>query len=211
MNGKLALLVVMTLIWTVMAFSFSGGSLNERTAAEPRGGSPTPTPSPGISGIIRYDLGTFAPFPISGVTVTCQGAQGSVTATTLANGEYWLDTSTIGPGPYTVTPSKTGGANGITSFDAGYAARLAMFPFGIPANLYGAADVSGNGGLTSFDAALIARYAAGLSDSGLTGMWRFVPVSRTYQTIDTHISGQDIQATLRGELTGNWVDRPPSP
>ena len=214
MNGKLALVVILTFVSVSIALSFSGGWQNEYIASAPLGGSPTPTPSPGLSGTISYDnaTGPPLPLPISGVTITCQGAQASVTAINFPNGDYWLDTSAIGPGPYIVTLSKTGGANGITAFDAARVAQFGRFPWDpgpMPTNLFIAANVTGTGQLSSFDSAAIAKYAVGLPNTSLTGTWAFVPASRTYESIDTHISGQDFAAILRGEVTGDWVNTLP--
>src|SRR5204862_8003899 len=101
-----------------------------------------------------------------------------------AAGNY--DLVGFGSGGYTVSPSKTGGANSsINSFDA---AKVAQHVAGVGtllnANQQAAADVSANGNISSFDAAEIAAFVAGApSGSGATGNWRFSPASRTYASV----------------------------
>jgi hypothetical protein len=133
-----------------------------------------------------------------------------VTDTTGALGTYSL--SGFGAGPYTITPTKSGGVNGsISAFDSG---RIAQY---VTANILDltfaqkfVADVTGDGSISSFDAALIARYVAGLSSlTGSTGNWVFDPASNFHASVTTDIMGEDYSALLMGDVTGNWGD--PSP
>ncbi|MBK8467293.1 MAG: hypothetical protein IPL32_15860 [Chloracidobacterium sp.] len=164
---------------------------------------------PGISGTITYGnaIGTPAPRFVSNVTITGAGSPTviSTTAAPGANaGQYAL--SGFGAGSYTITPTKTGGANGITSFDA---ARIAQHVAGInvlTGTQFTVADVSGNGTLSSFDAGQVARYVAGVSGSGLTASWIFSPPNRIYSDVTTSITGQDYSALLMGEVSGNWTN-----
>jgi hypothetical protein len=118
----------------------------------------------------------------------------------------------MGAGPYTVTPSKSGGDNGaVSGFDA---AKIAQFVVGnatLNSTQQTVADVSGTGGITSFDAALIARYTVLLPGSGSSGTWRFAPASRSYPNVNTNISNEDYSALLMGDVTGNWNDPTPEP
>jgi len=112
----------------------------------------------------------------------------------------------FGAGSYTITPTKTGGANGISSFDA---ARIAQHAVGISvlnATQLVVADVSNNGTVSSFDAAQIARYVAGSPPFGVTGTWRFVPVNKVYSSITGDLTGEDYSAFLMGEVSGNWTN-----
>ena len=139
------------------------------------------------------------------MTITGAGSPNVVTTTAApgANaGQYAL--SGFGAGSYTITPTKTGGVNSITSFDA---ARIAQHVAGInilTGTQLTVADVSGNGTLSSFDAGQVARFVAGVSGSGLTASWIFSPPNRIYSDITTSITGQDYSALLMGEVSGNW-------
>ncbi len=162
------------------------------------------TPSATISGTVTYGNAIGAPSQrfVSNVAVSGTGPSNLSTSTVFPGGDYSLSGFLLGT--YIVSPTKTGGINGITSFDA---ARVAQHVAGI-SNLTGTqftvANASGNGGVTSFDAALIARYAASLPDSGLTARWVFQPVNRIYSDITTNITAQDYSALLMGEVSGNW-------
>lgn len=169
--------------------------------------------APQITGIVTYGNAIGSPNPrfVSNVTITGAGSP-TVMATTTAPGptagQYTL--TGFGAGSYTVTPTKTGGVNGITSFDA---AKIAQHVAGISSltgNQLIVADVSGNGVISSFDAAMIAKFVAGppygSPGVGATGTWRFIPVNRSYATVTTNISGEDYIALLMGEVSGNWTN-----
>ncbi|HEV7646048.1 MAG TPA: cohesin domain-containing protein [Pyrinomonadaceae bacterium] len=167
-----------------------------------------------ITGRITYGNPVVGPNP-RGVPGTTLSAAGSVNVSTVSQaipviGNYTL--SGMGSGPYTVTPSKTGGDNGaVSGFDA---AKIAGFVVGnIPLNAtqQTVADVSGTGGITSFDAALIARYTVALPGSGTSGNWIFILASRSYPNVNANQTGQDYSALLMGDVTGNWNDPIPEP
>jgi hypothetical protein len=134
-------------------------------------------------------------------------AIGSVNVSTTSdfpNGNYVL--TGFGSGSYTVTPTKTGGVNGITSFDA---ARIAQHVAGVAiltGNQFLVADVSDNCQLSSFDAAQLARYVIGSAPFGSTGTWKFVPVNRSYASVTGNAAGEDFVALLMGDVTGNWTN-----
>lgn len=116
----------------------------------------------------------------------------------------------FGTGSYTVTPSKTGGINGLTSFDA---AKVAQHVAGVnPLNgtQLVVADVSANGSVSSLDAGMIAKFVAGppyvAPGIGTTATWKFNPVSRTYSTVSGSVTGEDYTAFLMGDVSGNWTD-----
>lgn len=162
-----------------------------------------------ISGTVTYGnaIPTATRF-VSNATITGTGSP-SISTTTGAPGpsagQYAL--SGFGPGAYAVSPSKTGGVNGsITSFDA---ARIAQHVAGtsiLTGNQLLVADVSNNGSISSFDAAQIANFVVSGSNSGITGTWKFVPVSRSYASVGSSISGEDYTALLMGEVSGNWTN-----
>ncbi|MBK8465040.1 MAG: InlB B-repeat-containing protein [Chloracidobacterium sp.] len=163
-------------------------------------------PTPAIGGTVTYGNAIGAPTPrfVSNVLLSGAGSVPVSTLTNFPNGTYSL--SGFGSGAYTVTPSKTGGVNGISSFDA---ARIAQHAAGVnplTGNQLVVADVSGNGTISSFDAGQVARYAAGVSGFGSTGNWIFTPANRNYASITGNISGEDFIALLMGEVSGNWTN-----
>jgi hypothetical protein len=68
------------------------------------------------------------------------------------------------------------------------------------------ADVSGNGDISSFDAGEIAHYVVSSPPVGTTGTWKFNPVSRTYASVTSNVSGEDYSALLMGEVSGDWTN-----
>jgi len=163
-----------------------------------------------LSGTITYsDSAAFTSKPAPGVTRTTAGTP-SATTTTNDLGIYTL--SNLGSGPYTVTPSKTGDINGISSFDASLAAQFAAGLITLTPHQRIAADASGNGTISSFDASLIAQTAAGIANSGSAGTWKFVPGNLNLQTLSGNLTGQNFAAILVGDVSGNWtppVNSPP--
>jgi uncharacterized protein (TIGR03437 family) len=155
-----------------------------------------------IAGAVSYCASSPVK-PVPGVTITAAGApQGS--ATTDNSGNYQLPN--LGAGPYTLTPAKTGDANGITSFDAAQIAQHVVQIITLNACQQAAADTSGNGQITSFDAAFIAQYVVGITNpDNKTGTWKFLPPSRAYASLNGSQTAQNFDAVLMGELTGNWM------
>jgi len=161
---------------------------------------------PEITGTITYGNATGSPTPlfVSGVVLSGTGSP-NVAATTSTNGTYIL--GGFGSSSYTVTPSKTGDANGISSFDAGLIARHAAGITPLKGNQLIVADVSGNGTISSFDAGQIARYTAGLNGFGTSGNWVFMPANRFYPSVTSTLTGEDFIALLMGDVSGNWTDQ----
>ena len=159
-----------------------------------------------ITGTVNY--GNALPAGLRPVPNTTLSAAGSINVTTATGSAGTYSLSGMGSGAYTVTPSKSGGFDPVTIITSNDAARIAQHSVGIvtlDANQMIAADVSGTGGVTSFDAALIARFTVGLPGAGSTGTWKFVPTSRSYSDVTTDHAGDDYQAYLMGDVTGNWV------
>jgi hypothetical protein len=167
--------------------------------------APTPTPSPAsITGTITYGNAVGSPNPrfIPNVLISGTGSVNVSTISDSSNGAYGL--TGFGAGSYTVTPSKTDGQNGITSFDAARIAQHAAGMNTLTGNQLRVADTSGNGGVTSFDAAQVARYAVASPPYGRAGTWIFAPASRNYSSIAGNVTGEDYAALLMGEVSGNW-------
>ena len=164
----------------------------------------TPTVPAVISGTVTYGNAIGAPSPrfVSNVLISGAGSPNVSTTTAFPDGTYSL--AGFGTGSYTVTPTKTTGQNGITSFDAG---RIALHVSGgtlLTGDPLLVADVSGNGSVSSFDAGNIANYVVSGTPIGLSGTWRFTPVNRTYPSVSGSVTGQDFVALLMGEVSGNW-------
>jgi hypothetical protein len=175
------------------------------------------TASGTISGAVTY-LNSAISRPVPGVVLTASGVVVQ-TDTTDAGGLY--DLSGLGNSAYTVTPSKSGDVLGaISGLDASRIAQHVVglvtpaTPFTPGGGAFQSADVSGNGTITSLDASLVARYVVNLS-SGNTGLWRFVPTSRSYTLaqVQSGMSGQNYTAILMGDVTGNWngIENPTRP
>jgi len=175
------------------------------TATDTPTNTPTPGGSPAISGTVTYGNSIGAPATRFVPNVALNGAGSSpVSGLSDSLGAYSL--TGFGPGSYTVTPSKSGGLNGaISSFDAARVSQFVSASTTLNPNQQIVADVSGNGSISSFDAALIASFAAA-NPGGSSGTWRFVPVSRTYASVASNITGEDYSALLMGEVTGNWLN-----
>jgi hypothetical protein len=125
-------------------------------------------------------------------------------------GKYSLS-GLIWNGNYTVTPSKDGNINGISPFDATmilrHIAANGSGPNALDANQRIAADTSGDGNITPFDATLILRYLASggaNANTGQIGNWKFDPVSRPYQPLNSSMFDQNYTAILVGEVNGDW-------
>lgn len=164
---------------------------------------------PVVNGTVTYGNAIGAPTPrfVSNVTITAAGSPTLMTTTAAPGataGQYSL--TGFGAGAYTITPTKTGGVNGITSFDAGKIAQHVAGTNVLTGNPLIVADVSNNGSVTSFDAAQIARYVASSPPFGVTGTWKFLPVNRSYSSITGDLAGQDFAALLMGEVSGNWTN-----
>ncbi len=168
--------------------------------------TPTSGPTPSISGTITYGNAISLPNPrfVSGVLLSAVGSPNVSALSDFPGGSYLL--TGFGAGSYTVTPTKTDGQNGITSFDAAKIAQHVAGVATLTGNQFLVADVSDNGQLSSFDAALLARYVIGTKPFGSTGTWRFIPVNRSYATVNGSVVGEDFVALLMGEVSGNWTN-----
>jgi hypothetical protein len=176
--------------------------------------APTPTatatvvPPVAISGTVSYGTAPIgqARF-VPGVLLTAAGVVPLSTSTD-SFGAYLLNG--LGVGPYTVTPSKFGDVNGsISGLDAARVAQHVAGLINLTANQQIAGDATNNGSLSGLDAARIAQFAAGLTNPGIAGQWKFVPSSNIYASVPSSLSGQNFEAILVGDVTGNWVPAAP--
>jgi Tol biopolymer transport system component len=169
------------------------------------GGQAGPAPTGSISGTVTY--GTVPTGQSSrlvpGVTLTAAGSV-AANATTNAAGAYSL--TGLGAGPYTMTPAKSGDVNAsISGLDAARVAQHVAGLITLSPNQQVAGDATNNGSLSGLDAARIAQFAAGLTNPGIAGQWKFQPASRTYQSVTGPLNGENYEAILVGEVTGNWT------
>jgi pimeloyl-ACP methyl ester carboxylesterase len=158
-----------------------------------------------ISGTVGYGTTPTgqAPKLVPGVVLTASGIA-PVNATTNPAGAYVL--SGLGAGAYTVTPTKLADVNGsISGLDA---ARVAQHVAGLTVltpSQQVAGDATNNGGLSGLDAARIAQTAAGITNNGIAGQWKFLPASRSYASVPNSLTGENYEAILVGDVTGNWT------
>ncbi|MDQ4121472.1 MAG: hypothetical protein M3209_08510 [Acidobacteriota bacterium] len=161
-----------------------------------------------VGGSVVY--GTNPAKYVPNVLLTLSGDH-SRTVLTNSAGTYSLPNLLAG-GQYTVTPSKTGNASGITAFDATMVLRhVAANGQGASAlspNQLLAADTDGVGGVTAFDATLILRYVAANgtnANAGQTGNWKFSPASRVYSPLLNSPANENYTGILIGEVDGDWI------
>ncbi|MDM7921561.1 MAG: cohesin domain-containing protein, partial [Pyrinomonadaceae bacterium] len=194
-------------IGTTSAMNFSGFIFNNGVPCVNTSNGLVTVISSAVSGQVDY-VNSPTPKVVPGTTLTGIGVSGpTVNAVTDAAGQYSL--SGFGAGAYTVTPSKAGDVNGITSFDAGQVARHTVGLITLNSNQLLAADVSQDGTINSFDAGNIARFIVGNPSHASTGSWRFVPASRNYSSVETAQANQNYGGILLGDVDGSWT--PPSP
>ncbi|MEP7338233.1 MAG: kelch repeat-containing protein [Acidobacteriota bacterium] len=157
----------------------------------------------GIAGAVRLSYGA-SPQPVPGVNLALGGAA-SQNATSNAAGAFSF--GDLSGGNYGITPSKTGDIRGISNSDA---SRVATYVLNGTAGLSEAqriaADANGNGTISNFDASMIAGYVLNGSSPGtVIGMWRFLPASLSFNPLADSVSGQNFEAVLIGDATGNWT------
>jgi hypothetical protein len=152
-----------------------------------------------IAGTVGYCVASAKKVP--GVVVAASSSQSS---TTDGVGFYILNE--MSGGAVTVSPTKSGDVNGISSFDASLAAQRAAGIISFTSCQESAADASNNGVVSSFDASLIAQYAAGINNAeSRAGTWKFLPSNRSYPSVTGNLTGENYDAVLVGEISGNWA------
>jgi Tol biopolymer transport system component len=163
-----------------------------------------------ILGAVKYGITpeNQTPKSVSGVLFSATGTT-SNSASSDSAGAYLLGNMVSG-GQYTITPSKTGNANGITAFDATLVLRCvaAGNNCALTNNQRKAANTDGDNNVTAFDATQILRYVAANgqnANTGQVGTWKFVDPSKTYNQLSASLSGQDYTAFLIGEVDGDWI------
>ncbi len=169
----------------------------------------------GVNGFAVSGTVSYATTPVnqptkfvSDVNLTASGT-GQMSTTTNSSGVYQL-TGLAANGNYTVTPFKVGNVNGISAFDATLVLRCvaAGNNCALTTNQRVAADTSNDNTVTAFDATQILRFVAANGanpNTGQTGSWKFLPGSRTYNSVSSSFSNENYQAILVGEVNGDWT------
>ncbi|MDZ7290423.1 MAG: lamin tail domain-containing protein [candidate division KSB1 bacterium] len=155
-----------------------------------------------ITGTVRYAQSTG--IPVGNTEVTLDGGSFDK-LTTAADGIYRF-LGVLGGNTYIVTPSKTGGiGSAINSADL---TLLRKHFSGQPLNNWQSllADVNQNQIVDPEDSTLLKHFIGGQVQLGVgyTGQWRFDPVCKTYQSLNSNQS-QDFVALLLGDIDGNWI------
>jgi CSLREA domain-containing protein len=169
-----------------------------------------------ISGTVSYGIIQVnqTQKKVPDVLLSVTGAP-TVSDTTDSMGFYQLDGLTAG-GNYTVTPTKTTDANGISPSDATlilrHVAANGAGPNALSPDQQIAADTNGDGNITPFDATLILRYVVAMgptANTGQVGTWKFVPPSTNYNPLSSSQSNQNYTAYLIGDVNGDWAPSSP--
>jgi hypothetical protein len=192
------------------------------TYAQNQCAGPCPCAPASIAGTIRYYANGE---PVAGVTVM----DGNPAATDAA-GDYTL--TGFPAGTLRIEPFKQGGRNqGISSLDAARVRQDAVGMLSLTERQRLACDVTGDGTISSLDAARIRQLLVGiiaqLPIAVLCGSeWAFVPMPQQaggqtaapmvgggactpgaiqFASPSGTITGQDFEAVLFGDCTGNWL------
>jgi uncharacterized protein YdeI (BOF family) len=157
-----------------------------------------------ISGSVIYGITSpnQTPSIISGVSLNASGAS-FLSAVSDASGAYQLLGLTPS-GDYTVTQSKTGEVNGINSLDATRIQQHRVGLITLTPNQLAAADTDGSGTINSLDATRIQQRLVGITSQNIIGQWKFVPGTKQYNSVNNNLTGENYQAVLVGEVSGNW-------
>jgi hypothetical protein len=154
-----------------------------------------------VSGAVRFWNGGVG---VAGVEQTLSGGHvfRGISGT---NGVYMVGGAPAGA--YTLTPRKSDMVNGITAYDASLVLQHAVGLVNLEGSAASAADVDKSGSITSLDAFYVLQAAVGLITLPFPGagvVWDFSPTNRTYANLSADLTGQDFQAILLGDVSGNW-------
>jgi CSLREA domain-containing protein len=158
--------------------------------------------APLISGHVDYCITPSANVP--GVTINVTGSQ--VTSTTTGSGGNYSINLTEG-GTYTLTPTKTALAPlapGIDTADVVGAQRHFLGLATLSECALTAADADKDSAVDTVDVIAIQRFFLG-SNTGTAhvGEWQFKPASLSYSNLATSQTGQNYDALVVGDLTGD--------
>jgi hypothetical protein len=163
--------------------------------------------TPEINGRVTYENAAVPVVPVPSANLNAAGAP-AVMTTSNTSGNYSI--TGLGPGAYTVTPSKATQPfttpNGIFSNDAALISRHVVGLQTLNATQLKAAMVGGGPTLSSFDAGLLAQYIVGIPNvNNQTGQWKFTPANRMYASVTSTQTNQDYAGLLMGDVSGDWA------
>lgn len=154
-----------------------------------------------VSGDVRY---WNEAIPIPDVNMNVVGDH-IYSATTQINGSYVV--GFLPPNDYSLTPSKSNSATGITAYDASLVLKHGAGLQVLEGNPALAADVNKSGSITSMDAYYILQKSVDLITLPFNGsgrVWEFSPSSFQYTNLASNIIDQNFTGVLLGDVSGNW-------
>jgi len=167
-----------------------------------------------VSGTVRFWNGGAG---VGGALLSLSG-NSVYTGTSSSEGTYAVTGAPAGD--YTMVPSKSGDARGLSAYDASLVLQHAAGVATLAGPATSAADVDSNGSITAMDAFYILQKVIDLIPLPFPGsgvVWKFQPSSRSYPGLSGDLAGQDYTAILLGDVSGNWADQgaagqsPPTP
>lgn len=142
--------------------------------------------------------------PMQGVSLNLEGA-GTRSATTDESGQFLIKRLPFSD--YKLTYGKADEVNGVSALDAALVLRHQVGLESLTGYALAAADIDRNGQVLPFDAYGILKHAADIEDISVRAggsAWGFDPVERTYTNLTENITGQNTNAYLLGDVSGNW-------
>ncbi|MCW5552445.1 MAG: S8 family serine peptidase [Verrucomicrobiae bacterium] len=155
-----------------------------------------------VSGTVTFWNGGAG---VPGVLCTLQGDR-VYAGTSGSSGAFTV--AGAAAGDYTLTPTKSDDAEGISAYDASLVLQHDAGLTTLSGRAATAADVNKSGTITAFDAFYILQKAVDLIPLPFPGagqVWVFDPASRSYAGLSSSQSGQDFTAILLGDVSGNWT------
>jgi subtilisin family serine protease len=156
-----------------------------------------------LSGVVSY---WNEARPIPGTLLTATG-QRLYFGTSGNDGTFSVQN--LPAGDYSLAPSKSTGAGGISAFDASLALQHDTQLITLTGDAFIAADVNRNGQVTALDAFNMLQHAVGLTGLPFPGagvVWLFNPTNRSVTGLSSDLGGQSFTGILFGDPSGNWVD-----
>lgn len=153
---------------------------------------------------------------------------GNYVMTSIVSGPWVVEPGRTEPTPW----PRASLARGLSSVDSAWIQQYLVSARAFSANQILAADTTGNGSISSLDASRIQEWRVLLRErmpvAEICGLdWAFVPMpgpqgnptpvtpaaaptpcvrgAITYASLDSSVSGQDFEAVLYGDVTGNWT------
>jgi hypothetical protein len=141
---------------------------------------------------------------MEGVSLNLEGA-GTRSATTDESGQFLIKRLPFSD--YKLTYAKADEVNGVSALDAALVLRHTVGLENLTGYGLAAADVNRDGQVLPIDAYGILRHAADIEDISVDAggsAWGFDPAERTYTNLTENITGQNTNAYLLGDVSGNW-------